>query len=101
MTIQRLVRNRVGALIAVNAVLLGLLAAVTFLPASHAQFRAGGSYHMVSATSPGVASGVVFIVDETNQSMIAVGYDPNTKVMSGLAGRDIAADIAAASRRRN
>lgn len=101
MTIRRLVRDRVGALIAVNAGMLGLLAAVTFLPASNAQFRATGSYQMVSATSPGVPSGVVFIIDETNQSMIAVGYDPNTKVMSGLAGRDLAADMAAASRRRN
>lgn len=90
------------SVLAVNAVLVALLGVVTFMPSSGAQgFRPKGQYHMVAGNAPGVPAGVVYVVDETTQQMLAISYDPNNKNISGRAYRDIAADIAAGGRSRN
>jgi hypothetical protein len=87
------------ALLAVNAALLVLLAAVTFTPAADAQARVRGQYTMVSGGAAGTVGDIVYIVDTINQEMIAVNYEYSTKRLRGVGHRNIAADIADMSRR--
>ncbi len=94
---QENARRTVGlrGLILVNGALLLLLAFVTFGSPVTAQFRASGVYHGVSATASGVESGVIVVVDETNQGMIGLGFDPNSGKLVPAGKRDLAADVAA------
>lgn len=83
-----------GGLIGLNAALLGALAVVTFAGVAMAQgFRARGLYHAVVGSAPGTEAGIIYVVDETNQQMIAFTYDPNTKKLVGVGGRDLAVDM--------
>jgi hypothetical protein len=79
-------------LFAVNAALLVALAFMTFAAPSIAQYRAPGVYHGVSATASGFDSGVIVIVDESNQAMIGLAFDPNTGKFAPAGRRDLAAD---------
>lgn len=88
-------KNRGGnirGLIALNGALLAVLAAVTLGAAVHGQGRNRGDYTMVSGGVPGTNASAVYIVDVTNQEMIAMVYNPNTKVLDGIAFRNLAAD---------
>jgi hypothetical protein len=82
----------IGGALAVNAVLLALLAFVAFAGRGIAQYRAPGSYHGLSATAPGFDSGVILVVDETNQAMIGLAFDPNTGKFAPAGKRDLAVD---------
>ena len=99
---QRTVRSRrrrppsnIAALIALNAVLLGLLAAVTFAPSVSAEpARARGVFTMVAGGANNSQSSVVYIIDTVNQQMTAMTYDSASRSVKGLAYRDLAADAA-------
>ena len=80
------------ALIALNAVLLGVLAAVTFAPSVSAQARARGAYTMVAGGANNTQSSVVYIIDTVNQEMTAMTYDSATRSVKGLGYRNLAAD---------
>ena len=80
--------------IALNAVLLVVLAAVTFGAQAGAQARARGDYLMVGGTVPGSDSAAVYILDQINQEMMAVNYNHNNKSLNGLGYRNLAADAA-------
>ena len=84
--------SNVPALIALNAVLLVVLAAVTFAPSATAQMRARGDYTMVAGGANNVQSSVVYIIDTVNQEMTAMTYDSATRTVRGLAYRNLAAD---------
>lgn len=87
--------SNVAALIALNAVLLGLLAAVTFgPPASAQQMRARGAFTMLAGGANNSQSSVVYIVDTVNQEMTAMTYDSSNRAVKGLAYRNLAADAA-------
>jgi hypothetical protein len=92
--------DRLRGLILVNAVLLAVLAAVTFGAKAFAQYRPRGEYTMVAGGVNGADSNAVYIVDTTNQEMIAVTYDPNTKTMLGIGYKNVAADAASVMRSR-
>ncbi len=79
-------------LLVLNAVLLGLLAAVTFAPDADAQSRGRGDYTMVAGGVNGSLGSAVYIVDVVNQDLIAVTYDPSTRRLEGLGYRNLAAD---------
>jgi hypothetical protein len=88
-------------LIVVNAALLGALAFVTLAPAVAAQgFRSRGEYHMVAGGVVGLQADLVYIVDDVNEQMIVLTYDPNTHTMKGVGGRDLAADAGQFNRSR-
>ena len=87
------------ALLAVNAALLVLLAAVTFAPTADAQSRVRGRYMMASGGVAGSVGEVVYIVDTVNQELIAVNYEYSTKRLKGVGHRNIAADLGDMSRR--
>ncbi len=84
--------SNVTALIALNAVLLGVLATVTFAPPASAQVRARGAYTMVAGGANNVQSSVVYIIDTVNQEMAAMTYDSASRSVKGLGYRNLAAD---------
>ena len=92
--------GRIG-LIVVNALLVGALAAVTFGPNAQAQSRARADYTMAAGGAKGSQSSVLYVVDTTNQELIALSFDADQKKMQGIGFRDLRADAArlASSRR--
>jgi predicted amidohydrolase len=96
------IRERRG-LIALNAALLLVLAAVTLAPASHAQRatggnaagRARGDYTMVSGKVTGGNSHAVYVVDANNQETLALLWNQSAKGLEPIGYRDQHADSAA------
>jgi hypothetical protein len=87
--------SNIAALIALNAVLIGLLAAVTVAPSVSAQAdRARGAFTMVAGGANNSLSSVVYIVDTVNQEMTVMTYDSATRKVRGIAYRNLAADAA-------
>lgn len=86
--------SNIAALIALNAVLIGLLAAVTFAPSVSAQGRARGAFTMVAGGANNSQSSVVYIVDTVNQEMTVMTYDSASRTVRGIAYRNLAADAA-------
>ncbi|MHC4992042.1 MAG: hypothetical protein ACYTGC_13800 [Planctomycetota bacterium] len=92
-------RSNIRALIAINAALLLLLAAVTFGPAASGQARQRGEYTMVGGGVSGSESSAVYIVDTRNQELIAIAFDINSRTLQGVAYRNLANDAAQIRRR--
>jgi hypothetical protein len=82
------------ALIVLNAVLLVLLTVVTLAPAVGAQTRSRGNYAMVAGGVNGLVPSAVYIVDSSNQELIGVSYDYNSKQLNGIGYRNLATDAA-------
>jgi hypothetical protein len=82
-------------LIALNAVLLGLLAIVTLAPGAEAQTRRKrpvGQYAIVDGRIQGVAEAAIYVYDTSNQEMLALRWDRSRKLLQTLGHRDVAAD---------
>lgn len=82
---RRLTPNQ--SLIIVNALLLGALGYVTFMPEStaHAQpARARGDYTMVAGEVSFGNSSAVWIVDSANQELVAVRWNEGKKNFDGI-----------------
>jgi hypothetical protein len=97
----RLGRRCVG-LIAINAVLLGVLALVSLAPNVSAQVaRSRGDYLMVGGRVNGADGAAVFVIDNNNQEMIAVSLNNTSKKLDGVGYRNLAQDAAQRGGRRN
>ena len=94
-------RHDLRALVVLNAGLLLLLAVVTFAPTAGAQYRARGSFTMAAGRVNGADSSAVYVVDAVNQELIAVTYNPNTKLIDGIGYRNLASDAAEVLRGRS
>ncbi len=85
------------SLVVLNAVLVVVLATITLVPMATAQApataRSTGRYVLLSGTVQNVYPGVVYIVDDTNQEIVAVQYNETTKSFLGMGFRDIKSDI--------
>ncbi len=82
-------------LIMLNVALLVMLAAVTLAPSSHAQRgggRARGEYTMVSGKVTGSSAHVVYVVDSSNQDLLAVRWSETSKALDTLGYRDLKED---------
>lgn len=81
-------------LLLLNALLLALLAAITFGSSAGAQSggRGRGEYTMVTGGANGSDAGIIYIADVANQELIAMVYNNNTKVLDGVGFRNLAAD---------
>jgi hypothetical protein len=88
-------------LVALNLILLLILAAVTFAPTAGAQQRSRGNYNMVGGGTQGSNTGVVWVLDGANQELIAVAYDRNAKQLKGVGYRNVARDGSNLSAKRN
>ncbi|MDP6602071.1 MAG: hypothetical protein QGH76_07220 [Phycisphaerales bacterium] len=93
-------RGPLAGLIALNAVLLAILAAVVFMPAAEAQVVNRHRYTAAAAHINGVEAGVVFILDTTTQELVAAAWNHNTKMVEPLGYRGVASDAASALRGR-
>ncbi len=82
------------ALVALNALLLAILALVVFGPAALAQQRARATYTMAAGRVSGIDQSAVYVLDTVNQELIAITYNPNTKQIDGIGYRNVAADEA-------
>jgi len=93
-------KKSLAGLIALNVVLLAVLALVSFAPArveaQTATRRAAGTYTMISGTITGQPYDIVYIYDTKNQQMMAVAFDGRTVKTLSIA-RDVAADFQKAS----
>jgi len=85
-------------LIALNGALLLVLAAVTLAPNADAQLRRRGAYAMVAGGVGGSDADAVWIVDTTNQELIALTYEPNQKELIGIGYRSLAKDAGVMTR---
>ncbi len=91
-------RTQFLSLIALNAVLLAALALVSLSGSASAQQRQRGSYMLVSSGVTGTPLSVVYVIDETNNELVAVAWDDTGKKMSYVGYRNIAADSMQARR---
>ena len=99
---QRSGRGSIRGLVALNALLLGALAFVTFAPSVTGQpsGRQRGDYTMVSGGVNGIDSDAIYIVDSVNQEMIAITYDQTTRNIEGIGYVNLAADAKEAAKPR-
>lgn len=91
-------RPAVRRLVALNAVLLALLGAVTLAPDAGAQAqnqptRARGEYTMVGGQISGGNSNAVYVVDAANREMITLRWDSSRRQLLGVGYRDLATDL--------
>lgn len=95
--------RRVRALVTLNGVLLVVLAVLTLAPGSAtAQSRtprAHGQYAIVGGTIQGRTSAAVFVVDASNEEMVALLWDSSRRRYQAVGYRDLRADREAADRR--
>ncbi len=96
-------RRPLVGLLALNAVLLGVLATVALTPRVQGSPNALGrsSYAMVAGTIKGQAMPVLFIVDEGSQELVGVSWDEQAKTLTGMGYRNVGADSAEVGRARN
>lgn len=98
-TNDRSSRPSIRGLLILNAALLGVLAVVSVGPSVGAQAdRMRGDFTMVAGGVNGSDADAVYIIDTTNQRMIAATYERNNNRMQGIGFRDLAADAAELAR---
>ena len=68
-------RTQFLSLIALNAVLLAALALVSLSGSASAQQRQRGSYMLISGGVTGTPLSVVYVIDETNNELVALAWD--------------------------
>ncbi len=85
-------RPSAGHLIALNAALLGILGVVSVAVAQPGN-RGRGDYAMVGGEFTGGGSGnAIYILDASNEEIIAVRWDQGRKQLVGLGYRSLATD---------
>ena len=88
-------RRRRG-LIVLNAVLLAVLAALTWSPLASGQNqgagRARGDYTMVAGKTTAGGPAAVYLIDSANQEVVALRWDQSKQEMVGLGYRSLQTD---------
>ena len=87
-------RHTIGGLIALNLVLIVMLALVTFAPSVQAGGReqAAGDYMIVGGRINGATSNAVFVLDQRTGALLSFLYDRSSKKLRGLSVRSVAND---------
>lgn len=88
---QRAIRGLIG----LNAALALCLALVTFsspVTAQQAVNRNPGNYTMVGGNIQGQTIDAIYIVDSSNQEMVAMMWDQSRREMQAIGYRDLALD---------
>lgn len=95
-------RKQFRTLLALNLVLLVLLAVVSLASGAGAQRgasaqqgagRARGLYTMVAGNVQGMEESAIYIVDTNNQEVIAMHWDQGQRVLATIGQRNMANDI--------
>lgn len=86
-------RNPIPFLIAANLAALGFLAAVHLARPADAQAgRARATYTAASGRIPGTETHALYVVDESNQEVVAVAWNPRSKQVEILGFRSLPLD---------
>jgi hypothetical protein len=88
-------------LLALNGALVVALGVVALAPFAQAQNRPRGTFTMVAGQVRGQTPPSVYIIDETTQELVAVTWDDQTRTLTGMGYRNLAADAVEAGRTRN
>ena len=90
-------KKQFRALIALNASLLVALAAVSLAPLASAQraTRARGEYTMISGAMQGRQEAAIYLIDGTNQEMVALRWENSRRALQTLGYRSLRDDAAA------
>lgn len=94
-------RRTIVPLILVNALLLAALGATRWSPAAAAQSRARGSYMMVAGSVEGGDPEIVWLLDQTNEELVAVVWNSERGELVGLGYRDLGVDAVTLRRGRD
>ncbi|TVQ64961.1 MAG: hypothetical protein EA379_00540 [Phycisphaerales bacterium] len=87
-------RKRNTGLVAINLVLLCVLALVTIAPGASAQRdRVRGDYTMVSGRIQGSVESAIYIVDATNLELVAVRWDRSRRNLAPVGFRSLSTDF--------
>jgi len=83
-----------NGVIALNVLLVTVLTVIVFVPTSDAQntLREGTSYVAISAVASGINTGVVYIMNTSQQELVAVAWNQNRNKIMTLGYRNIAVD---------
>ncbi len=93
-------RDRVKhRLIALNVVLLALLAVVAITPEPSAAdpnqpARGRGRYTVVTGTAQGITTEVIYVMDASNEELIALEWDRTRASLDAIGFRDLRDDAA-------
>jgi hypothetical protein len=99
---MRIRRRPLVGLLALNAVLLGVLGTVALAPRVQAtNAPARSSYVMAAGNVKGQQMPVLFIVDEGSQELVGVSWDEQAKNLVGMGYRNLATDAGEIGRARN
>lgn len=85
-------RNRLVALNVALAMTLGVVGASHLVSAQVGTDRARGEYTMVSGRTNSGGAHAVYILDSTNQEMIALRWDQSKQTMTGIGYRSLSQD---------
>ena len=95
--------RQLRGLLALNLVLLAVLATVSLGPAAFAQngreARPSGDYSMVTGQAQGITENVVYIVDGLNRDLLAIKWDRSRKGWEGLGYANLVEDGQRGARR--
>lgn len=88
--------RRIRGLIALNALLIGVLALVTLAPGVSAQpqarARPKGQYTVLDGKYQGAAEAALYVFDASNQELLALRWDRSRGTLGTIGYRDVAAD---------
>jgi len=93
-------RRPLRSLLALNLLLLGVLALVSLHGIAGAQSerpRSRGQYTMVNAKAQGISESCLYVVDSANQELLVVRWDRSRQQIKGIGYRDLVADSLRAS----
>ncbi len=86
-------RNPIGGLIALNIVLLAVLALVQLAPTVRAEESStAGDYVIVGGSLNGATSNAVYVLDQRSGALLSFLYDRSTKRLNGIAVRSVVND---------
>lgn len=88
-------RRHFRSLLALNMVLVGVLALVSVAPSSDAQSRtrSRGDYAMLSGRVIGSSEQALWIVDSGNQELMVMRWDRGKHSVKSVGYRDLATDL--------
>lgn len=98
-------RRGLARLVALNAVLLGVLGLVELAPRASAQpggegpARPRGAYTMVGGEIQTGNSNAVYVIDSVNQEMVVLRVESGRGNLAGVGYRDLNADLTGRTRR--
>ncbi|MCC6908766.1 MAG: hypothetical protein IT430_12550 [Phycisphaerales bacterium] len=86
-------RNPISGLIALNIVLLAVLALIQFAPAVRAEGSSvAGDYVIVGGSLNGATSNAVYVLDQRSGALLSFLYDRSSKRLNGIAVRSVVND---------